>query len=443
MSPRRFGRRDLLRAAGLTLFVPPFLREAMAEPETDSDGVRLAILMQANGTHPRTFWPDPATNHSPILDPILNDPALARKTLLIRGVGNRTAGFGNEHDRGFNSLWTGVPPVGTMEDCFGGGPSIDQVLVRALAPKVLFPSLNLGVLAAEVAQKNGHRHSFSYFGPKQQLPTRTDPYRLYRMLFPDARGTSTPEEVARRLVLKRSVLDYAARDLMDLSARLGPNEARKLDAHATALREYEQRLSASLQSGSGLCQRPGAPPGALDVEVEDNVPALLELLLDLVAVALTCNLTRIVTFAIGHSGNQWRYRWLGIDKNSHEEIAHLDTADGSNVPIAEAMTQIGRWVATNVARFVSRLEATPEDDGTALDRSLVIWANENSTGFHSLEDLPIVFLGRAAGRLTKTGVVSAGAQSHHQLNTTVLRTMGVEAAGYGDQPVCGPLLGVS
>ena len=73
MRDRAFGRRDLLRAAGATLLVPAFLREAFAAPQMV--GPRLVIFMQALGTHQATFWPD-ASGTSPILDPILSDASL-------------------------------------------------------------------------------------------------------------------------------------------------------------------------------------------------------------------------------------------------------------------------------------------------------------------------------------------------------------------------------
>jgi hypothetical protein len=432
MRDRAFGRRDLLRAAGATLLVPAFLREAFAAPETL--GPRLFIMMQALGTHQATFWPY-ATGTSPILDPILSDPSLRAKTLAIKGITNETKGLGNEHDRGFNSLWTGVPPVGVPEDCFGGGESIDQKLRRMLDPRVRFPSLNCGVLAADVAPKNGHRRSFSYTGPQQQLPTRVDPYRMYAMLFPET-STDSPERAARRLSLKQSVLDHTARDLEALRGRLGSAERNKLDGHATALREFETRLSAA----PSTCASPPPLAQGIDVMAEDNVPVLTELMLDLMAVALGCNLTRIVTFQLGYCGNQWRYRWLGIDKDSHEEIAHLDWMGGADT--AAAMTSIGRWVAENVARFTKKLDAVPDGNGTALDNALVVWANENSDGSHGMTNLPIVFLGRAGGRLSRTGVVDEGAQSHYQLCTSVLNLMGVAADGFGDSAQSGPLRGV-
>ncbi|MES1204895.1 MAG: DUF1552 domain-containing protein [Pseudomonadota bacterium] len=325
MSARGFGRRDLFRAAGAMLAVPAFLRRAFAaESEL---GPRLVIMMQAVGTHQQTFWPDPATGTSPILHPILSQAALAKKTVVVKGVINQAKGFGNEHDRGFHSLWTGVAPVGSPEDSFGGGPSIDQMLKQQLKPTVLFPTLNCGVLAAEVGPKNGHRRSFSYFGPKQQVTTIVDPYRLYATLFRDQQAAADPPAAARRLMLRQSVLDHAARDLTDLAGRLGPNERRKLDAHTTALREYENRLAASATSGASTCARPGAPTPGLNVMLEDN--------------------------------------------------------------------------------------------------------------------LPIVFLGRAGGRLTRTGVVAQGEQSHHRLGTSVMQLMGAPVNGFGDQPNAGPLLGLA
>jgi hypothetical protein len=434
---KSFGRRELMRAAGLTLLVPPFLRDAFAGGETPEPA--LVLFMQPCGTHQAAFWPDPVSGTSPILEPLLSDPALAAKTLLVKGVSNMTGGvLGNEHDRGFMGLFTGVVPIGSPVDPFAGGPSIDQTLKRLLAPGVLYPTLNCGVLAADVGPKNGHRRSFSYLGPGQQVPTLTDPYRLYAELFPRTDVGSATERLAR----KRSVLDYAASDLVALSGRLGPNERRKLDAHATALREYEARLSASLGSVDATCARPGEPAAGIDVNAEANVPWLVDMMLELVANALACNLTRVVTFQLGLCGAQWRYDWLGIGKDGHEQVAHYDDPAGTNVEATAAMIQISRWVADRVAGFARRLEALPAPESSVLDRSLVLWANENGNGIHGMDDIPLVFLGRAAGRLTRTGLVDQGRQTHYQLGTTLLRLMGVEAAGFGDDPVSGPLLGV-
>jgi hypothetical protein len=183
-------------------------------------------------------------------------------------------------------------------------------------------------------------------------------------------------------------------------------------------------------------------PAGLDVNAEANVPVLVDLMLELVANALACNLTRIVTFQLGLCGCQWRYDWLGIGKDGHEQVAHLDDPAGTNVEITAAMIQISRWVAERVTLFARRLESLPESHGSVLDRSLVLWANENGNGIHGMDDIPLVFLGRAGGRFANAGFVDQGPQSHYQLGTTLLRVMGVDAAGFGDDPASGPLRGV-
>ena len=79
-----------------------------------------------------------------------------------------------------------------------------------------------------------------------------------------------------------------------------------------------------------------------------------------------------------------------------------------------------------------------------LDNTLVVWGNEIATGPHGMNDIPLVLLGRAAGRLQQTGVlIDAGAQDYHRLGTSLLNIMGVPAQGFGEEPACGPLVGVT
>ncbi len=474
MSARRdrspaFGRRALLRAAGATLLVPRFLRTAFAAE--DELPPRLVLAMQANGVHPATFWPGPTGPFSsPSLEPLLGEARLAARTTVVKGVQLHMAAEqrrGNQHDQGFSSFWTGVGQVGTPSDGWGGGPSIDQQLKRQLGGalgRVPHATLNCGVLACAVSPKNGHRTSFSYVGPKQQVPTEIDPVKLFATLFDDAAapvGVDAAARAARRLRQRRSLLDHVAGDLGALERRLGPVERRKLELHTTGLRELERRLGAALVApppgaACGPDARPEAAAHPLDPTLEANVPRLAALMTELVAQATICNVTRVVTLMLGHSGNQWRYGWLDppLDKDSHEAIAHQDHS--GNLEAARGMTQMTRWVAGQVAGIARRWAEVPDGEGTVLDRSLLVWTNENAHGNHGLDDLPIVLVGGAAGRLRATGrlvdVAARGTDAagrprasykpHHQVGTTVLNLMGVAADGFGDEPRCGPLAGL-
>ena len=219
------------------------------------------------------------------------------------------------------------------------------------------------------------------------------------------------------MLYKQTVLDSVSQDLKALRARAGASDRMRLDAHETALREVERRLGATLSPDAGRpahCAAVAAPSEGLDLGAEDNVPALIPLMFDFLALALSCQLTRIVTFQFGNGGEKWYFRWLGINQNSHDDIAHRD--DGRNADITAKVLAINIWYAQQVAYLARALARLPETDGTVLDNSLVVWGNEIATGQHVLENIPVVLLGKAGGRLKTTGaVIDQGPQDYHCL----------------------------
>jgi Protein of unknown function (DUF1552) len=444
VTTRSLSRRDWLRAAGAAAGLFPFLRprpaHAAAQPA-------LILLMQSNGTGQSNFWPAPGTFLSPILEPILGNPALAPSATVCKGLINHAGGSGNGHDQGFTGLYSGHRSVGTFNDPWGSGISLDQILKKQLPLTEPFPTLNCGVLASDTPPFKAHRRSFSYTSAKQQVPTEVDPYKLYAQLF----SAGTPaggDPVAaskRRLLYKRTVLDAVSQDLKSLRQRVGAFDRDRLDAHQTALREMELRLGATLSPDAGLAARCGGvpvPAEGLDIEAEVNVPHLVPMMFDVIALALACQLTRVVTFQFGHGGEKWYFKWLGINENSHDDIAHRD--DGKSEAVTGKLLKMNVWYAQQVAYLARALQALPAAEGTVLDRSLVVWGNEIATGPHGMDDIPVVLLGKAAGRLRGTGLmVDQGPQDYHRLGCTLLNLMGVAAPGFGEEPACGPVQGLS
>ena len=427
-------RRTLLSLAGASLLLPHVARADDARP------MRLVILMQANGVSQKRFWPD-ASGTSPILDPILSSPRLRARTTVVKGLFNHAGGAGNPHDQGYPGLWTGMRSVGTFFDPWGAGPSIDQQIAKRVRLDVPFPTLNCGVLASSSPLFKDHRKSFAYLAERQPIPTETDPARLFRRLF--APG-ETPAIAQRRITQQSSVLDFGAKDLARLRSNLGKDERDKLDVHASAIRDYERRMSLiASRPRAGRCAAPSPPVSGLDVHNEKNVPVLLPAMLDLVALALACDLVRVVTMPIGLAAASWRYDWLGIGVSSHDDIAHKD--DGTNDVVTGQLVQIGRWHAEHVARLALALDALPSSNGrTRLDDTLIVWSNELATGQHSLDDIPLTLVGGAAGRLKPAGgLVDAGPQTYHRLGCTMLGLMGAPSAGFGEEPACGVLQGLT
>jgi hypothetical protein len=431
----RISRRRVLRCGAAATIAGLFTRDATNARAAGARPLRLVLLMQANGTSQANFWPVDGT--SVILDPVLSNQRLRDRTTIVKGLFNHGGGAGGQHDQGFSCLFTGRRPVGTFTDPWGGGPSLDQTLAGDLIGEVPFPTLNCGVLAQDSAFFKAHRGSFSYFAARQPVPTEVDPLRLWTRLFG---GAGDVAEAKRRLERRKSVLDFATSDLDRLRTRLGTEERDKLDVHATAIREYELRLSMLASRTTSAACRPPAP-APLDSQAEQNVPLLLPSMFDLVALALACDLVRIVTFPIGNAAVNWRYDWLGIGKNSHDDIAHHD--DGKTPQITDYVVRIGKWHAEHVARLALALDAVPEGDGTVLDNTLIVWGNELATGQHSLDGIPLVLIGGGAGRLVPAGLVDVGPQTYHRLGCTLLRMAGKTADGFGEEESCGPLGGLT
>jgi hypothetical protein len=431
-------RRRLLHA-GLAASVFPWTK-AFGQTEA---APKLVLLMQSNGTHRPSFWPrGPGLEATPVLAPLVNDPALRARTTVIRGLYNHGGGMGNEHDVGFASLWTGKPTIGTPTDPWANGPSIDQQLNRALAPQEPYPTLNTGVLATTGALFKPHRWSFSYTAPRQQIPAEIDPWKLYARFFAPSMSTA---EATQKLAQGKSVLDFVRADLSALRRKLPASELSKLDIHEAALRAHENRLTRLLDhpTVTVACRRPQLVAAPVALADESHVGLLVDAMFELIPLALSCGLTRIVNFQFGQCGERWRFAWLGLDVNMHDDYAHRD--DGSDPNVGPVLTTVNRWYGEKVAGLCRAMHALPGAVAgqSLLDDSLVVWANEMGVGTHVLDDLPVVMVGRAAGRLPMGDrFVSQGPQTYERLGTSVLNLMGVPAEGFGGAPSCGPIAGL-
>jgi Protein of unknown function (DUF1552) len=447
----QFSRRALLKAGGATLAVPTFLKSAFAAPAATTPP-NLVLLMQTNGTHQDAFWPAAGTFDSVILHELLSKPELAAKTTLIKNVNYQAIGnpSGNGHDYGFHGLYSGFDSISGPGGSFGGGISLDQRLANeANLSAARLKNIHCGVHAVNYQAINAGRISFSATGPAQQMPCELDLYALYEKVFGTSTGDPTADQAQaqRRLAQRKSVLDAVAQDLEALQKRLGPNERRKVDMHLTAVRDFENRLSATVGPLPTACV--GVKPSKTGVPTtgqgnEANADTLERLFMEFIANTVGCKMVGVLSFQFGRGGDHFHYAWLnipGMPADAHDNVAHADNGDAD---IARINTEIKKWYTTMITDLASRLASVPQGDGkTALDNSLVVWGNEIATGPHGMKNLPIVLLGGAAGRLTKTGVVvDAGAQPHQRLGATVLNVMGVPAKGFGGLPDCGVLQGL-
>src|SRR5262249_55817606 len=87
------------------------------------------------------------------------------------------------------------------------------------------------------------------------------------------------------------------------------------------------------------------------------------------------------------------YEEIGVADGHHASSHH-----GGNPAKLAAYAAINTYHVQLFADFLTKLQATPDGDGTLLDHSLFLYGSGISDGnIHSHLDLPILVLGGAAG----------------------------------------------
>src|SRR5690606_19684981 len=124
---------------------------------------------------------------------------------------------------------------------------------------------------------------------------------------------------------RRSVFDLTLREIERLQTRLGAEDRIKVDAHMTAVRTIEERLSASLADGGavmegGSCSVP-PEPGSINILDDATMEETVQLQMDLAAAALACDQTRIITIQWNYAESEHLFPWLGIN-GAHHDISH-------------------------------------------------------------------------------------------------------------------------
>ena len=463
---RRAMLRSSLQALG-AVGLCPLLESSPARAQQGEPVRRLVVFYTPNGTigsqwRPRGGETDFTVGR--ILSPLM---PYRSKLLILGGVDMALAdaGFGSHHTRGIGGLLTGRPilmgnfrSAGPPTAGWASGMSVDQHIARVVGAQSRFRSLELGVRVVD-AEVRGR---LSYLGASQPLPPMESPYDGFDRLFAGGRppASATPpgslppvaDARAERLRQQRkSVLDFLGQELGAVRAFVAAEDRARLDAHLESVRDIERRLVApATGGGSGPVPAAGcqAPVAGSRIDLGDaaNLPALGRLQMDLVASALACDLTRVVTLQWTHAESNQSFPFLGIT-GQHHVLSHAGDGDAA---AQESLTKINTWYAEQLGYLLGKLASYSEGGGTLLDNTVVLWASEVGKGNnHAHRDLPFLLAGGGGGRL-RTGrfvdyLASGGrGQPHNNLLVSLANVMGLPDTRFGDPAHCtGPLPGLS
>ncbi|MEO8314552.1 MAG: DUF1552 domain-containing protein [Pseudomonadota bacterium] len=294
--------------------------------------------------------------------------------------------------------------------------TLDQLIASKMGQDTALPSLELASETTNQQASGGGYYSttLSFRDDHTPLPMEYNPRKVFLQLFGEG------DTDAERALISRqtgSILDLINDRTKALRNEVGASDKRVMDNYLETIREIERRLEKAKARDTSSIKLPDAPAGQLDV-FGDQV----NMMFDLIALAYQANLTRVASFMMVAEGTSRAYTHLGVSDAFHAVSHH------ANIPLRlQQLTGIQTWHMQQFARFVDRLAATPDGDGTLLDHSLLMYgSNMSNSDRHNNYPLPIILVGGANGKL-KGGrhIVPAERTPVANLHLSVLNMAGI------------------
>ncbi len=417
-SAGRSPRRVVLKALGASVALPWLeSSRSLGVEAVQTPAKRFAFLFFGDGVHPPEWWSKGEGRNLELGPAFTSLESIRHKVNFIHGLHHPDDVVGG-HAKGAAGILTGVRPQGGRDIL--ASISMDQVLAQRLGEDTVLPSL---VLACERPVSGFHESSYSmmyashvsWSSPVSPVPSEMYPALAFDSLF-ESRSNRTHV----------SVLDHIQDQLKHVSQRVSVADKSKIDEYTSSVREVEQRLARMQQrqqdekadaDRTDFQRPPAGVPGQLDEHAR--------LMCDIIALAFQTDRTRIATLLLTNNLSGQVYPFLGLNVDHHNYSHNWQ---------GKEYASITRFWVEQYAYLVRKLNAMPEGDGTVLDNSCIMLANEQWTA-HSAPRIPLLMSGSLSGRI-QTGrsldYENAKERRMSSLLLNVMDHMGVHLNEFGN-----------
>ncbi|HEY5950635.1 MAG TPA: DUF1552 domain-containing protein [Kofleriaceae bacterium] len=395
------------------------------------------------------------------LAPLANNNNIKNEITVVSGLKIPTANGGaippggRSDDFHINSLSPLLSGVRTGDAKVHGATS-DQIVADALGGATTFKSLVYRVQASWYLDQSAPygRDLISYRQSGTTvtgIPSTVSPRAAFDSLFASFTPVD-PAEAARRAFLlkqRKSVLDLVGAKTEKLLGALGTSDKIRMQRHLDEVRDLERRISAVAPDGGGSCKLiadPGQDPavggnqtvnGGTGFDVNagySNEDERAAVLIDLMHMAIVCDLTRVASFQFTMAQSHMNmYPLIGIPYDLHE-IGH---SSHGTMGVSQGIA----WHMKHFGRLVAKFRDTPEDIGTMLDNMAIVMLHEGGHGYdpsagktyssHCTDNMACLIAGRAGGLKPGRHVV---ATDQHPANVliTAMNAVGVSTNSLGE-----------
>jgi hypothetical protein len=461
----RIHRRSLLAglAASPAAFLLPDIRRAAAQ----MGGIpkRFVVYFSRHGT----WWPDwkplgaagaPVPTRNGFELGLLHKPLerWKQKMIVLDGLSVQSTKYqtgpgGNAHIQGAAHMLTGMPMV-DPGPAAAGGPSLEQYIaqtINAPAPVTRIPAVYLS--------PNGDTgETGSWLAARQKTPGDGDPQAVFKRLFPAPVGMmGAPDPIALQ---NKSILDFQAKEMRGLGARLPKTDRARLEQHAQALSDLGKRIALPTVSGCSTAAaetalkayrryggNDGKPLGPFGGGGAEFIMTRLDAQARNLQAAFACDVTRVAFYDAGELAPD-AFAWPAppakpFGQEGLHGLAHFTDMGANSVKDPGAIALMRGYHtkhADTLSTLLGYLDEIKEADGrTLLDHTIVLWVQDVGSGNHSCDRLPWMLFGSGGGALT-TGRyldvhVNGAKQPHNKALTSLAQIYGAKTQGFGDTRV--------
>ena len=271
------------------------------------------------------------------------------------------------------------------------GITIDQIAAQQIGQDTPLPSLEVateGRGGGGACDRNygcSYGATISFRTPTTPLPMESDPRKLFERLF--GQGDTAQE---RKAITKQyaSILDLVTQEAHDLQRTLDAPDRAKLADYLESVREIERRVQKMEAQDLSSLDLPDVPVGT-------TFDQRLNLMFDMIALAYQANLTRVYTYMMAGEGSNVTYNHIGVSDAFHPLSHHQNDKSRK-----DRLVKIQTYHSQAFAKFLAKLAAMPDGDGSVLDHSILLYgSNMSNSNAHDEFPLPTIVVGGGAGKL--------------------------------------------
>jgi hypothetical protein len=270
------------------------------------------------------------------------------------------------------------------------GVSADQIAAKEFGKYTQLASLEIGLESAEVvgacesAYGCAYYNTISWANETTPLPMENRPRVIFERLFGE---TTDPKQLAILRKEDRSILDAINADVKRMRVKVGGTDRSKIDQYLDAIRDVERRMQLAEKQDTQALPI-GTPSGAPEVFSD-----YFRLMADLMVLAWQTDMTRVITFQMGHEMSGRAYPELGFGDAHHPCTHH----QGDPEKIAKT-TQINILHTKMLSYYLGKLRETKDGSSNLLDNSMILYgAGLSDANLHLYTNLSLVL---AAGKNT-------------------------------------------